>query len=115
MAQRVLSVSREGERLMAERKLDQAENAFREALGMNPDFIPALIDMGNLSAEKQDMVGALRYFSRAVALDPLNPSTHYNLSITYQLMGRPAEARSEMGTFRELEARSKQSESSARQ
>jgi protein O-mannosyl-transferase len=108
MTQRVLSVCREGEKLMAEHKYDKAENLFREALGINPDFIPALIDMGNLSAEKQDMAGALKYFTKAVALDPLNPSTHHNLSITYELMGRPAEAQEEMKKFRELDLEAKQ-------
>jgi tetratricopeptide (TPR) repeat protein len=108
MTQRVLFVCREGEKLLAEHKYDKAENLFREALGMNPDFIPALIDMGNVATEKHDMVGALKYFTKVVTLNPLAPSTHYNLSITYELLGRPAEAQEEMKKFGELALKAKQ-------
>ncbi|HEY5512176.1 MAG TPA: tetratricopeptide repeat protein, partial [Geomonas sp.] len=69
---------------------------------------PALIDMGNLFGEKKDMAGALKYFTKAVVLDPLNPSIHYNLSIVYDLAGRPDNAREEMKKFKALDAESKQ-------
>jgi len=108
MTQRVTSLCREGEKQMAGRNYSKAETLFRETLSMDPDFTPALIDMGNLFGEKKDMAGALKYFTKAVVLDPLNPSIHYNLSIVYDLAGRPDNAREEMKKFKALDAESKQ-------
>ena len=47
---------------------------------MKPDFVPALIDLGSLAAEKGDLPGAADNFSRAAVLDPENPSIHYNMA-----------------------------------
>ena len=103
MQQRVISVCKEGEQLMAERKPAPAERKLKEALMMQPDFVPALIDMGSLAAEKGDMAGSLEFFSKAGGLDPNNPSIHYNMSRVYELMGRMAEAKNEMTRFKELD------------
>jgi Flp pilus assembly protein TadD len=61
--------------------------------------------MGVLSNQKGDPARALRFLSRAVAIDPLNASAHYNLSRSYQLEGRVVEAENEL---REAEALAKQ-------
>jgi protein O-mannosyl-transferase len=103
MESRVKSLCSEGEKLLAEGRLAEAERKFKEALMMKPDFVPALIDMGGVAAEKRNLAGAVDYFSRAVALDRLNPSAHYNLSMAYELMGKTAEAGAEMNRFKELE------------
>jgi tetratricopeptide (TPR) repeat protein len=108
MAGRTASLCREGEKLMAEGRLAEAERKFKEALMMKPSFVPALIDMGSLYAEKGNLASAVEYFSKAVLSDPLNPSAHYNLSMAYEMMGRSAEARAEMEQYRESEASSRQ-------
>lgn len=101
---RVAALCREGEKLMAEGRSGEAERKFKEALMMKPDSVPALIDMGNLVAEKGNLTGAAEYFGKAAALEPLNPQAHYNLSLAYDMMGRPAEAAREMKRYQELEA-----------
>jgi protein O-mannosyl-transferase len=106
---RVQMLCREGEKLVAEGRNAEAERKFREALMMNSGSVPALIDMGGVAAEKGNLVGAVDYFSKAIALDPLNPQAHYNLSMAYELMGRQAEAASEMKKYKELDASARQS------
>jgi tetratricopeptide (TPR) repeat protein len=105
---RVNSLCREGEKLMAEGRSAEAERKFKEALMMKSDSVPALIDMGSVSAEKGNLAGAVEYFSRAIALDPLNPQAHYNLSMAYELMGRQAEAAIELKRYKELDAAARQ-------
>jgi Flp pilus assembly protein TadD len=89
---------------MTEGRSAEAERKFKEALMMKSDSVPALIDMGSVAAEKGNLTGAVEYFSKAIALDPLNPQAHYNLSMAYELMGRQPEAANEMKRYKELGA-----------
>jgi tetratricopeptide (TPR) repeat protein len=107
MKTRAIAACRQGERLMSNHLTVRAELLFKEALQIDPFFVPALIDMGSLSAEKGDMTKSLHYFTRAAALDPLNPTPHYNLSMVYESLGNPEKARDEMNQFNELKVRSK--------
>jgi protein O-mannosyl-transferase len=109
MAGRVSSLCQEGEKLMAEGRINEAERKFKEALMMKSDSVPALIDMGSVAAEKGNLAGAVEYFSKAVTLAPLYPQAHYNLSMAYELMGRQAEAAVEMKRYKELDASPRQS------
>jgi tetratricopeptide (TPR) repeat protein len=106
---RVGALCREGEKLLAEGRSAEAERKFKEALMMKPDSVPALIDMGSVAAGKGNLAGAVEYFGKASALDPLNPQAHYNLSMAYELMGRAAEAATEMKRYRDLDASARQS------
>jgi tetratricopeptide (TPR) repeat protein len=99
---------------MSRRRYIEAENVFWQALMTKPDYIPALIDMGRLSATKGDAVTAERYFSRVLALDPFNASGHYNLAMVYRMEGRTVEAENEMNKFREIEAGTRRKESTDR-
>jgi protein O-mannosyl-transferase len=107
MQQRVAALCREAEKLMAEHKPAEAERKLKEALMMNPAFVPALVDMGSLVAERGDHAKALVHFAKAESLDPGNGSIHYNLAMVYDLMGRKGEAQQEMEKFNQLEARGK--------
>ncbi len=93
---------------MAKKRLNEAERYFREALSIDPSFVPALLDMGSLIAEKGDPAKALEYFSKAAKIDPLDPVAHYNMSTAYEMLGKTVEAQQEMEKFKELDARSKQ-------
>lgn len=109
LAGRVSALCREGEKLMAEGRSAEAERKFKEALMMKPDSVPALIDMGSVAAGKGNLAGAIENFSKAITLDPLNPQAHYNLSMAYELVGRPAEAANEMKRYKELDLSARQS------
>ncbi|GFE57830.1 tetratricopeptide repeat protein [Geobacter sp. AOG1] len=106
---RVSVLCREGEKLLAEGRHAEAERKFKEALMMNPNSVPALIDRGSVAAERGNLASAVELFKKAIDLDPPNPQAHYNLSLAYELMGRPAEAAIEMNRYRELDASARQS------
>ena len=108
MKQRVIEVCRQAESLIAMRSYERAENLLREAIIINPDFVPALIDLGGLNAEKGDFVKAEKYLARAVALEPSNASAHYNLAQVYLMQGKNAQADIEMKKYQDAGALSKQ-------
>ena len=108
LAGRVSMLCREGEKLMAEGRNPEAERKFKEALMMNPDSVPALIDMGSVAAEKGNLAGAADFFSKAITFDSRNPQAHYNLSMVYELMGKQVEAATEMKKYKELDASARQ-------
>jgi tetratricopeptide (TPR) repeat protein len=108
MKQRVVEVCRQAESFIAMRSYERAENLLREAIIINPDFVPALVDMGGLSAEKGDFTKAEKYLTRATALEPLNAAAHYNLAQVYLMQGKNAEAEVEMKKVNDAEAISQQ-------
>lgn len=108
MTQRVITACRYGEELMARQRVNEAERYFKEALSIDPAFVPALLDMGGLIAEKGNPAKALEYFSKAARLNPLNPAAYYNMAIAYEMLGKATDAQEAMKKFKELEARSSQ-------
>ena len=115
MKQRVIEVCRQAEAYIAMRSFERAENLLREALIINPDFVPALIDVGGLNAEKGDFAKAEKYLTRAITLEPFNATAHYNLSMVYQMQGKMTEAENELKKFKEAEALSQKKETKPRQ
>jgi tetratricopeptide (TPR) repeat protein len=104
MAGRAVALCQLGEKYLAKREYVDAEVYLWQALKINPGYVPALIDMGSLSAETGYLDNAVQYLKKAIDLDPMNAPAHYNLSMVYQLQGKDAEARREMILFREAEA-----------
>jgi tetratricopeptide (TPR) repeat protein len=107
MQGRIEMLVREAEKLMAGRKAAEAERKLKEALMMNPDFVPALIDMGGLQAEMGHLDKALQHFSKAQGLEPGNAAIYNNMAMVYQMMGKPAEAQQAMQKFQEAEGKAK--------
>jgi len=113
MNKRVVDVCSQAEAFITMRSFEKAENLLREALTINPDFVPALIDMGSINAEKGDSEKAVGYFTKAVALEPLNATAHFNLAQVYEMQGKTAAANDEMRKFKESEALQKKSSESS--
>ena len=63
-----------------------------EATIINPDFVPALVDLGWVSAEKGDLPKAEKYLLRATTLEPHNAAALNNLAQVLSMEGRNAEA-----------------------
>lgn len=57
----------------------EAEAAYREALRLDPTFVSAMTNLGNLRYRLGDEAGAVTLYERALALDPEQPEAHYNL------------------------------------
>ena len=88
LADRTVELCRSGETLLYRRQYLDAEIYFWQALQINAGYVPALIDMGSLKAERMDLAGAERYFGKALALEPGNDSARHNLSMVYRMRGR---------------------------
>lgn len=108
MQQRVIGVCRRAEKFIAMRSFERAEQLLQEALIINPDFVAALVGLGRVSAEKNDLTKAAKYLSRATSLEPLNALAYYDLSRVYQMQGRAAEAEQELKKARDAEQLSTQ-------
>ena len=85
---RTIELCRTGETYLSKRQYIDAEIYLWQALQINPEFIPALIDMGSLRSEQGDFAGAIRYLNKAATLEPLNATVHYNLAMVYKMQGR---------------------------
>lgn len=92
---RAVAACWEGEELLSQNKPEDAERLFKHALDVDPSFIPGLINMGNLQAEKGDLTMALKFFNNALSLDPYNPTVRYNHSLIDKMMGKIGEAGAE--------------------
>ena len=85
---RVVGLCTAGERSLSKRQYSDAEVYLWQALQINPGYVPALIDMGNLRGEQRDFAAAVQYFGKAIALDPMNAVARNNLTMVYGMQGR---------------------------
>lgn len=102
LEERAGQLCREGEQLLASGNHRGAEQKFRSALLLKPDFVPAMLDKGILLAERGEGGKALELFLRAMQLAPDNPAAHYNASLIYRDRGELAAADRELAISRRL-------------
>ncbi len=50
----------------------EAERELRSALALNPRYVPALLNLGNICEHRADQSGAIAHYSRALFIDPYN-------------------------------------------
>jgi tetratricopeptide (TPR) repeat protein len=112
---RVVELCAQAEAFIAMRSFDKAEKLLHEALIIDTDFVPALVDLGSVSAEKGNSDKAVEYFSKAIAIEPENTSAHYNLSQVYQEQGKTAEANEELKKYNEANQHQKKSNGAPKQ
>lgn len=62
-----------------ERTFDQAEEAYKKALSLDPTLSNALTNLGNLEYRRDQADEAEDYYRRALACDPEQPEALYNL------------------------------------
>jgi len=61
-----------------------------------------------LRAEQGDYANARNYLNKALAIDPVNATAHYNLAMVFKMQGRFADAQQEMNRFTEAGSVAKQ-------
>lgn len=66
--------------------------AYRKALALDPDLVPALVNLANLHYARDDLVEAHALYERAAALDPDSFEARFNLGNIHHDLGRYAEA-----------------------
>ncbi len=76
---------------LEEGRLDAAEDCYRRALALQPDFAEAHSNLGFALLGQHKLDEALACGRRAVQLKPEDPDTHFNHAFTLLTMGRFAE------------------------
>ena len=81
-----------GKVLQLQGRLNEAEACFRRALELEPDYVAALIGLGNIEAAKSDFPSALKRFETAIEIEPHDAEAHFACAGLLETMGRTEEA-----------------------
>jgi tetratricopeptide (TPR) repeat protein len=73
---------------------DEAANAYRRALEIDPSLVPALINLANIHYARDEIIEAQALYERAVGLEPDVFEAHFNLGNIYHDLGRYIQAQS---------------------
>jgi len=78
--------------LQSEATAADAVFSFEQALLLAPDFVPALLHLGNIHEAAGDKMSSARYQCRAFVLPPLEGKSKEMLGISFYFLGRLPEA-----------------------
>ena len=87
-------------------RVEEAEQRFRRAIELNPDFVEAYVGLGKILIASGNLQGAIVILEKARSLEPENEAAHYWLANALRRVGRDAEADREASAFRALRDRS---------
>lgn len=73
-------------------RTEQAVGAYRRALELDPDLVPALINLANIRYARQELPEAIALYERAILLDDTYFEAHFNLGNINHDLGRYPEA-----------------------
>ncbi|KAM7415151.1 hypothetical protein PAMA_019801 [Pampus argenteus] len=90
-----------------ESRLEEADQLYRQAISMRPDFKQAYISRGELLLKMNKLTEARDAYLRALELDRTNADLWYNLAIVYIEMKEPSEALKNFNHALELNPRHK--------
>ena len=74
------------------RKMEEAASAYRKALIVDPDLVPAIVNLANIHYARDQVIEAQALYERAIALDPECFEAHFNLGNIHHDLGRYARA-----------------------
>ncbi len=75
-----------------EKKLGMAAAAYRKALVVDPDLVPALVNLANVHYASDELIEAQALYERAVGLDAECFEAHFNLGNIHHDLGRYEQA-----------------------
>ena len=75
-----------------DRKMEEAAAAYRKALVIDPDLVPAIVNLANIHYSRDELIEAQALYERAIGLDPECFEAHFNLGNILHDLGRFAEA-----------------------
>jgi tetratricopeptide (TPR) repeat protein len=75
------------------RKAQAAARSYRRALEIDPDLVPAMINLANIHYAQEHLPEAEALYERAIAFDPNVFEAHFNLGNVYHDLGRLEAAR----------------------
>ncbi|MDB9963977.1 tetratricopeptide repeat protein [Vicingaceae bacterium] len=73
-------------------RYQQAKSSYERTLQINPNHIDGLANYASALGTLGDFEGAIRYFKKAITLNPNEPNYYKMVGMTYQNMGRAADA-----------------------
>ena len=80
-----------------ERNMEEAAAAYRKALVIDPDLVPAIVNLANIHYARDELIEAQALYERAIRLDPDCFEAHFNLGNIHHDLGRFHEA---LGCYR---------------
>lgn len=75
-----------------ERKMEPAAAAYRKALVVDPDLVPAIVNLANIHYAHDELIEAQALYERAIGLDPDCFEAHFNLGNIHHDLGRYEDA-----------------------
>ena len=71
-----------------ERKMEAAAAAYRKALVIDPELVPAIVNLANIHYACDELIEAQALYERAIGLDPDCFEAHFNLGNIQHDLGR---------------------------
>jgi tetratricopeptide (TPR) repeat protein len=71
-----------------ERNMEGAAAAYRKALVIDPDLVPAIVNLANIHYARDEMIEAQALYERAIGLDPDCFEAYFNLGNIHHDLGR---------------------------
>jgi DNA-binding transcriptional MerR regulator len=71
-----------------EKKMASAAAAYRKALVIDPDLVPAIVNLANIHYARDELIEAQALYERAIGLDPECFEAHFNLGNILHDLGR---------------------------
>jgi tetratricopeptide (TPR) repeat protein len=84
-----------------ERKMEEAAAAYRKSLVIDPDLVPAIVNLANIHYARDELIEAQALYERAIGLDPDCFEAHFNLGNILHDLGRYGGA---LGCYRDAVA-----------
>ena len=72
--------------------MEQAAAAYRKALVIDPDLVPAIVNLANIHYARDELIEAQALYERAIGLDPHCFEAHFNLGNIHHDLGRYEDA-----------------------
>jgi tetratricopeptide (TPR) repeat protein len=69
-------------------KQEQAAATYRKALVIDPDLVPAIVNLANIHYARDELIEAQALYERAIILDPECFEAHFNLGNIHHDLGR---------------------------
>jgi tetratricopeptide (TPR) repeat protein len=80
-----------------DRNVEEAASAYRKALVVDPDLVPAIVNLANIHYGRDELIEAQALYERAIALEPECFEAHFNLGNIHHDLGRYSRA---LGCYR---------------
>ena len=68
--------------------MEEAASAYRKALVVDPDLVPAVVNLANIHYARDEVIEAQALYERAIGLDPECFEAHFNLGNIHHDLGR---------------------------